>query len=360
MKWQKILDTSADAVISIDESHRIVLFNKGAEEIFGWKASEMMGQTLDRLLPERFRRAHDRHIVEFAQSPVEARRMGERREIAALRRNGEEFPAEASISKIDDDGARIYTVVLRDASERKQREEQLRELYEEAQLAVATRDDVLSFVSHDLGNPLAAIRVAAAVLLKRMPADSPNRQYVHGIREALDQAQRLIHDLLDIKKLEAGKLQLEIEAVSIERVIEEALHTMMPLAEEKQVELQPRLDDNLPRVAADPARVLQVLLNLIGNAIKFSPSQGSVVVEASSRADEVVVAVCDDGPGINAEELPHIFERYWQASKTGKVGHGLGLAIVHAIIKAHGGKVWAESKVGVGTKVFFSLPTSEA
>lgn len=358
--WQRILDISADAIISIDERHRIVLFNKGAEEIFGWTADEMMGETLDRLLPERFRSSHGGHIRDFAASPVEARRMGERREIAGLRRNGEEFPAEASISKLGAGDERIYTVVLRDASERKRREQQLQQLIEEAQLAVATRDDVLSFVSHDLGNPLAAIRVASAVLLKRIPADAPERKHVEGIREALDHAQRLIRDLLDIKKLESGKLPLHPETISIDLLIEDAVHAMAPLADERSVRLEHRTGGGLPRVAADPDRVMQVLSNLIGNAIKFSPNDAIVEIESAVHQGEVVTSIRDRGPGIAADELPHIFERYWQAARTGRVGHGLGLAIVHAIVKAHGGSVWAESSPGQGTTVYFSLPVARS
>ena len=355
-KFAGIVNISADAIISIDADQRIVHFNKGAEEIFGWKASEMIGQTLDPLIPERFRHGHPQQIRNFAASPVAARRMGERREIAGLRSNGEEFPAEASISKISVGDQRIFTVVLRDVSERKQREETYRRLYKDAQHAIAARDDVLSFVSHDLGNPLAAVRIASAVLLKRVQPDDPDYVHVAGIREAVEQAQRLIRDLLDIQKIEAGKLPLHFEKVDVGALINEAVQSLRPLIEDRGLRLTHDVPPDLPRVEADHDRVLQVLGNLLGNAAKFSPAGGTVAIAATLQQHEVVVSMRDEGPGIAEEDLPHIFDRYFQAQKLGKVGHGLGLSIVQAIARAHGGRTWAESTLGEGSTFHFALP----
>ncbi|MGQ0560425.1 MAG: PAS domain-containing sensor histidine kinase [Gemmatimonadota bacterium] len=355
-KFAGIVNISADAIISIDADQRIIHFNSGAEEIFGWSASEMIGDTLDVLIPERFRASHPQQIRNFAASPVDARRMGERREISGLRRNGEEFPAEASISKLTVGDQRIFTVVLRDVSERKQREETYRRLYEEAQRAVAARDDVLSFVSHDLGNPLAAIRIATAVLLKRIDPEDPDFKQVAGIREAIEQAQGLIRDLLDIQKAEAGKLALHFEKLDIDQLIDESIQALRPMIDEKSVRIAREIAREVPRVEADRDRILQVLSNLLGNAVKFSPAGGSVVVNTAQNEWEVVVSIHDRGPGISADDLPHIFDRYFQARKAGKVGHGLGLSIVQAITKAHGGRVWAESALGEGSTFYFSLP----
>ena len=360
IKWMQayegIINISADAIISIDEDHRIVLFNKGAEDIFGWTAAEMMGQTLDAMIPQRFRPGHPRHVDEFAASPIQARRMGERREIAAVRKSGEEFPAEASISKVNIDGRRIYTVVLRDVTERHRREEELRRLFEEAQRAIAARDDVLSFVSHDLGNPLAAIRVATAVVMKRIPRDDPAYPHIAGIREALEQAQRLIRDLLDVQKAEAGRLVLHLESIDLRVVLDECLGTLQHTIDEKQINLHHIMLDTLPPIHGDPDRVTQIATNLLGNAVKFSPEGGTIEIRATHEDNRVVVAISDQGPGIAPDELPYIFDRYWQAKKMGKVGHGIGLSIVQALTRAHGGEAWAESIVSKGSTFFFSLP----
>lgn len=355
-KFAGIVNISADAIISIDADQRIIHFNNGAEEIFGWQAEEMIGQTLDRLIPERFRAGHPHQIRTFAASPIAARRMGERREIAGLRRNGEEFPAEASISKISVGDQRIFTVVLRDVSERKQREETYRRLYREAQRAIAARDDVLSFVSHDLGNPLAAVRIASAVLLKRVQPDDADYVHVAGIREAVEQAQRLIRDLLDIQKMEAGKLPLHFEKVDVAALIDEAVQSLRPLIEERELRLMHDVPRDLPRADADHDRVLQVLGNLLGNAVKFSPAGGTIKIAGALQQQEVVISIRDEGPGIAASDLPHIFDRYFQAQKPGKVGHGLGLSIVQAIARAHGGRTWAESTLGEGSTFHFALP----
>lgn len=355
-KFAGIVNISADAIISIDAEQRIIHFNSGAEEIFGWRASEMIGQPLDALIPERFRSGHPQHVRNFGASSIDARRMGERREIAGLRRSGEEFPAEASISKLNVGDQRVFTVVLRDVTERKRQEQTYRDLYEEAQRAVAARDDVLSFVSHDLGNPLAAIRIASAVLLKRIKETDPDWPHVAGIREAVEQAQRLIRDLLDVQKVGAGKLVLHPEQLDIDPLIDEQIHALRPLIDQKQLRIARESAGELPRVSADPDRVAQIVANILGNAVKFSPPEAVIRVRSWHDNHEVIVSVSDDGPGIPGDELEHVFDRYWQAHGSGKVGHGLGLAIVRALTRAHGGRTWAESPIGSGATFFFALP----
>lgn len=358
-KFAGIVNISADAILSVDIDQKIIHFNSGAEEIFGWSAVDIVGKSLDLLIPHRFRAEHPQHIRNFAASSVDARRMGERREISGLRRNGEEFPAEASISKLNVGDQRVFTVVLRDVTERKRLEQTYRRLYEEAQRAVAARDDVLSFVSHDLGNPLAAIRITTAVLLKQMDASEPAGRHVAGIREAVDQAQRLIRDLLDVQKLEAGKLVLQTGRVDIDPLIDETIHGLRPLVDEKNLHIVREAASPAAKVIADPDRISQVISNLLGNALKFSPPDGTVTITSERQGEEIIVSVSDEGPGINESDIPHIFDRYWQAKQSGKVGHGIGLSIVQAIAKAHGGRTWVESTLGTGSTFFFALPVAE-
>jgi PAS domain S-box-containing protein len=179
-KFSGIVSIASDAIISIDEEQRIVLFNQGAEQIFGYSPEEIMGEPLERLLPQRFHRIHGEHIRRFASSGVVARTMGERAEIFGRRRDGEEFPAEASISRLEIGGQRFYTAVLRDITERKAAEAEIaallvreRSARGEAEAAARARDDILRIVSHDLGTPLSAIAVATSVLLRILPADIP-------------------------------------------------------------------------------------------------------------------------------------------------------------------------------------------
>jgi PAS domain S-box-containing protein len=350
-----ILSISADAVISTDEQQNIIRFNRGAEEIFGWTADEIMGKSIDLLIPERFRTEHPRHVRNFAESSVVARRMGERRQISGLRKSGEEFPAEASISKTQIDGTMIFTVVLRDVTERTR-------LYEEAQAAIRARDDVLAVVSHDLGNPLAAIRLGTTLLLKRIPKDEQKSeawQHLENIRSSIAQMERLINDLLEIKRIEAGILSLERERVAVSALLTDIADRFETLAASKQLTLRTLAPTVRAYVRADPERILQVLSNLIGNAAKFTPSGGEIIVSAEVVAGNVHFAVKDSGPGIPTEHLPHVFDRFWQARRTGRHGIGLGLAIVKGIVEAHDGAVTVESEPGAGSTFRFTLALAE-
>ncbi len=170
-RFEGIVGISADAIISINEEQKITLFNEGAEQIFGYTAAEMLGRPLEILLPERFREHHHGHVREFGAGQDRARRMGHRRAISGLRKNGEEFPAEASISKYADRDSVVYNVVLRDITEQRRAADQMQALYEEANQAVLARDHTLAVVSHDLRNPVNAIKMLAAALVRSSATD---------------------------------------------------------------------------------------------------------------------------------------------------------------------------------------------
>ena len=521
-----IVSIASDAIISTDAAQIIIHFNQGAEEIFGYSADEVLGQPLDILIPDAFRQAHRRHVEEFGRSPVAARRMGERQEIAGRRKNGEVFPAEASISKLDINGVRIYTVVLRDITERKRMERAqrflaeagailsesldfdrtlesiarlavptladwcvlyirdgdavqrlqfvhadpdkqavvrrlqpwplggrephpalrvietgepwfmpevaadfieamssddehlalLRELginsalfvpltargetlgaigcylsgqarrysaddlslardlaaraalaldnarlYREAQRAIEARDDVLAIVSHDLGNPLSAIRIGTSLLLRHLPREelgSAGVQHLEGIRQSVEQMERLIQNLLEVKRIEAGRVVLDRRAHRPAALAAAAVDSLSAVAASRNLTLENHVPENAPAVFVDRERVLQVFSNLIGNAIKFTPEGGRITVDAAVEGTELRVSVSDTGIGISEEHLPHIFDRFWQARRHRPEGHGigLGLAIVKGIVEAHGGRIHVESRVGAGSTFSFTLP----
>lgn len=524
-RFERIVEIAADAIISVDESQAIVLFNRGAEEIFGYRRDEVLGEPLQILLPERYREPHRRHMEAFAVGPDSARHMGERGEIAGLRKDGREFPAEASISRLEGPEGRLYTVVLRDITARKKAEETQRfladasailsrslesetilaglatlplpdladwcvidvvddgelrriqvahrdpeldevartllryppraerphpsltvmetgepelietvsdafleavaadeehlatlrrlgpvsllvvplvardralgafvlvssdparpytaddlllaqeigrraalavdnaRLYREAQEAIAARDEVLDVVSHDLGNPLSAIRVSTRVADRLLEEGEiePAREQLDGVRAAALQMERLIRDLLEIRRIESGRLRLVRRPERVQQLVEDAIQSMRLLADERGITLRRSLGPGLPEtIRVDADRIQQIFSNLVGNALKFTPEGGTITVGAEAEDGSVVFSVNDTGPGLEPDQLPHVFDRFWQARHHGSHGVGLGLSIAKGLAEAHGGGVAVESEAGNGSRFSFIVPT---
>ena len=646
-----IVSISADAIISIDDQQRIIIFNNGAEQIFGYSKAEAMGMALDCLIPERFRTIHRQHVETFAAGDVTARRMGERLAIAGLRKSGEEFPAEAAISKLQVGDKALLTVALRDITERKRIEDELKaanrsldaiieniplmlfmkdsatlrfsrfnragedllgwkresvigksdydlwppeqaeffvekdretlrsgkvldiaeepiqtlhqgirvlhtrkvpiadgaghpsqllgiseditersrvekerqlladvsivlsasldyeqtlatvarlivenvadwcavdvleehgqlrrlkvasadpamaalclvlehmppdrdlpyvmrsvveskrplvvehvtsqyvksitqgpdheqalmatgvtsfvvvplllrgqalggmflgsstpsrvygpedlrlaealaervamaienaRLYRASVQASQLRDQVLGVVAHDLRNPLSTILLQAGALTRRGPGpERRTHKPVDVIHRAAKRMNSLIQDLLDVALMESGQLTVERTRLSARELIEGAVEMLRPLAASSALELRVDVGHDVAEVWGDRDRLLQVLENLIGNAIKFTEPGGSITAGAASRDHEVVFWVTDTGGGIAAENLPLVFDRFWQATRAGRHGAGLGLPIAKGIVEAHGGRIWVESTEGRGTTFSFTIP----
>ncbi|MCC6554289.1 MAG: PAS domain S-box protein [Polyangiaceae bacterium] len=524
-KASGILSISADAIISIDVEQRITLFNEGAERIFGYSRAEVIGAPIESLIPERFRAAHRRYVERFASGEaIVARRMGDRgAPIVGLRKTGEEFPADATISKLGVDGARILTVALRDVTEQRrledeqsflsevgsvlastldlqatltrvgqlvtraladacvvylvdedggarrlkavtrdpaqewicdalmqspldrsqvhevwseleanrsvlmervspemivafaQSEEHLRalraldarsiimaplyahrklvgamalissapgrvyapadlrfaeqvaqraalaidnaQLYAEARRAIQIRDDVLGVVAHDLRNPLGTILMQAA-LLRHSGAEPErrSRKSADSIERSVKRMNRIIEDLLDVTRMERGRLTVEQVRVSARQTVTDSAEAQAQLAAAASLDLRLDVARDVPEVWADRDRLLQVFENLIGNAIKFTGAGGVITVGAAPNNGDVMFWVADTGAGITPESLPHVFERFWQARKGERRGAGLGLPIVKGIVESHGGRIWVESTVGRGSTFFFTIP----
>jgi len=234
-----------------------------------------------------------------------------------------------------------------------------REARATAEAAVQARDEVLRVVSHDLGNYLGSAVINTAVLLRTVPAGAGAlRERISGIRDAITQMQRLRQDLLDVAGIEAGRLTVEPEPHDPAALLAEALELFSPLAAEHGVRVSIDAPDPLPAVRADRSRVLQVLGNLIGNAVKFTPRGGIVVLRAAAGPESVRLSVSDTGRGIAAEHLPHLFDRFWKVREGNRHGAGLGLAIARGIVEAHGGEITVESTPGAGSTFSFTLPRS--
>jgi PAS domain S-box-containing protein len=233
-------------------------------------------------------------------------------------------------------------------------------LYERAQRAIRTRDDFLAVVSHDLRNPLSSILTAAALLLTAFPASEQgalDKRKAELILRAAQRMLRIIGDLLDVAAIEAGRLSVETRRCTAGALVRSAVEMEHGLASAKPLVLESAFPaGGRFEVLCDRERVLQVFANLLGNAIKFTRPGGAITVRAEPRDGDALFSVTDTGPGIPPEQIPHVFDRFWRAKETARMGTGLGLTIAKGLVEAQGGRIWVESRVGAGTTFFFTLP----
>ena len=234
-------------------------------------------------------------------------------------------------------------------------------LFHEARHATRARDEMLAIVAHDLRNPLNTISMGTQLLEEVIDRSRTlEHRQIQVIQRSVRRMTELIQDLLDIKRIESGRLPVEPRQEDIAALVREALEILRPQAAARDLHLSAELPPQLPAVLADPARVQQLIANLVGNAIKFTPHGGYITVRAEVEESEIRVAITDTGPGIPAEQVPHIFGHYWQANRNDRRGIGLGLAIAKGIVEAHGGRIWVRSSEGEGSSFFFTLPLAAA
>jgi len=231
---------------------------------------------------------------------------------------------------------------------------------ERAEAASRMREDLVAIVSHDLRNPLSAITMSAQLLRHSLPAELDGRsvKQLEIISRSAERMKRLISDLLDMALIDGGGLAVDLRPQRAQALLLEVLEMLQPLASDKSIRVDVVNTPPELTVRADKERVLQVLSNLVGNAIKFTREGGSITLRAAPKAELVVFSVSDTGQGISEEQMPHLFDRYWQAKKDGRLGIGLGLSIAKGIVEAHGGSIWAESTLGKGTTFHFALPST--
>ena len=231
----------------------------------------------------------------------------------------------------------------------------------QAEAAVGQRDDVLAIVAHDLRNPVGGIQMAAEMLQEPTLPEAKRSKLLKVIARASDSMRQIIGDLLDVAAIEGGSLSLDARPLEPGPLLQEMREEFLQQAAESDLALECSLPERLPVVTADRWRVRQVFSNLIGNAIRLTPAGGRIVVAAEAPdGDAVRFSVSDTGPGISEQDLPHLFERYWQAKRSRRGAAGLGLAIAQGIVRAHGGRIWVESQLGIGSTFYFTLPTAKA
>lgn len=367
-RLETIIQSAMDAIITVDRSRRVVLFNPAAERIFGRSASTLLGQPMEVLMPERFRRTHPGHFEGFAEGPEDSRAIGRITTIHGLRANGEEFPLEASISKAQIDGSWFFTVTCRDVSERLRADETRKAL--EARLLQSQKLEAVGQlaggVAHDFNNLLTVIEGNASLIRARHQGDP---ELVQEILDASERASRLTRQLLLF-----SRQHLPVVAeLHLGEVVTRLTRTLLRLLGD-HVLLEAETEPGLPPISADVGMMEQVLLNLALNARDAMPRGGQLRIRTRlvhvSSADckghpdaapgrYVCLTVQDSGTGIQPEHLPRIFEPFFSTKETGK-GTGLGLATVYGIVRQHLGWIHVESRLGTGTAFHVHFPASTA
>lgn len=369
-KFREIIEEAPDAILEVNQTGQIVIANKTSETLFGYTREELLGQPVEILVPMPHRGNHADNVARFVKNG-KSRPMGQGLDLNARRKDGSEFPVEISLSPIRSEKEVLIVVVIRDVSERRKAEEQLRALQEgyfnelvarqhEAERLNLLKSEFMASVSHELRTPLHTI-IGFTDLLKEETNGALNAKqlrFVEHIQRDSEHLLALINDVLDLSRIEAGGLTLHTEQIDIPDLLHQTSESVRGQAAAKGITLHTETEDDL-YASADRTRVRQVLLNLLGNAIKFTPTGGSVTMTASLDEDWVRISVRDTGIGISPEEQELIFEKFYQAGVTTggvKEGTGLGLTISRQIVMMHGGRLDVTSSKGVGSEFTFTLP----
>jgi len=352
---ENLVDNAGDAIISTDVGDRILTWNHGAEVIFGYSKEETVGQSLTILLP-----SHRAGELEEIRDKVRLTGVIRNLEVRRIKKDGIIIEASLAVSPIrdKDDNVIGFLHLARDVTEKKRYEQRLKELDK-------MKSAFVSNVSHELRTPLTAIKASADNMLDRLIGDLNGKQvgYLTRIKSNSDRLARLINDLLDLSTIEAGKIDLRPTNLPLVTLVKEAAESLRPVAAEKLINLTVMSPDPGVIDWADRDKVIQVLMNLIGNALKFTPARGKVTIAvAKNSAAWMQISVTDTGSGIPAEEVNKVFGRFYQIGQAGAQktqGTGLGLAISKALVEMHGGKIWVESEAGKGSTFSFTLPAEQ-
>jgi len=367
-----IFDSALDSIITIDHAGIIVEFNPEAEKTFGYNRHDVIGKPMAELvIPYRLRETHNRAFARYLATG-KGSMFGRRIEVTAMRSDRTEFPAELSLTSISTKARPMITAYIRDLTEQKKQEEireRGRELEEQnlrIQEANRLKSEFLANMSHELRTPLNAVIGFSEVLIdgKAGPTNPVQQEYLNDILTSGQHLLQLINDVLDLAKIEAGKMDLKPETFSMKMIIDEVCAVMRPIATKRNITILVEDTAQVDIVTLDQLKFKQVLYNLLSNAVKFSYDHGEVKVIAGLDSQQrLQLQVQDSGIGIKNEDLPRIFQEFEQL-ETGAArrfpGTGLGLALTKRIVELHQGSISVQSEFGKGSTFIITIPRQEA
>jgi PAS domain S-box-containing protein len=360
--WRGLVESAPDALVMVDVDGNIVYVSAQTQRFFGYTREELLNQKIECLLPVRFRERHVGQRSSYFES-LRVRPMGAGLELFGLHKSGAEIPVEISLSPLETPKGYLVTAAIRDISDRKRAQEELRKAREVAEAASRFKSEFLANMSHEIRTPLAGILGFAEMIALYCNSSEERKSYLDKIRRCADTLTELINDILDLSKVEAGALKVELLSINTVSEIENVASLFQHVAAEKHISFEVHYDRPLPEwIVSDPTRLRQILSNLLGNAIKFTDQGGVSLHVFTDKADSnrLCFAVKDSGVGLTPEQQTRLFQPFSQAdsSTTRKFGGtGLGLALSRRLAKALDGELTlADSARGRGSVFQLSIP----